>query len=160
MSRQSAPTGAEARFPVPRVEPVFTLFVDVEPPIATETTPAGIALLIPIVGGRVAGPRLSGELLRGGEDSARDRPSGIFQVHARYHLRTDDGVTIAVENLGVWRERPGESPYFVTAPTFTAPDGQHSWLNRGVFIGMAVERSIERIEIDVSALTAGSVDLG
>ena len=137
----------------PDAAPVLTLHVDIDATIPAVSDERGTSVFIPILGGLATGPDISAEVLPGGGDWAVDRRSGEFVVHARYHLRTDDGAVIGVDNVGVWRERQGGSPYFVTTPRFTAPPGRYDWMNRAVFVGMAVERGSERIDIEVYRLT-------
>jgi hypothetical protein len=138
-----------ARKGPPRATHILTLHVDVDPAIAVQSTERGTSMFIPIVGGRASGPGLNAEIMRGGGDWAVDRRSGEFNVHARYHLCTDDGVVIGVDNVGIWLEQPGAPPYFVTAPRFDAPRGRYEWMTRAVFVGIARERSAERIDIAV-----------
>ena len=141
------------RWSAPAADYRFTLRVDVEPPIPVDTTSRGASLFIPIVGGTVTGEEITAEILAGGGDWANDLSSGEFVVRAKYHLRTDDGAMVAVDNVGVWHERADGTPYFVTTPRFDAPAGRYDWMNRGVFVGMAIERNPRRIEIDVYSLS-------
>ena len=149
-----------SRFAAPATVPLMTLHVDVEASVPIEATERGTTMFIPIVGGRASGDRIAAEICRGGGDWATDWRSGDFHVHARYRLRTDDGVVIGVDNIGVWREIEPGSAYFVTAPRFAAPPGRYEWLNRQVCLGMALERSPTLIEIDVYALTPGVTTAG
>lgn len=141
------------RWPAPAADYRFTLKVDVEPAVVVDTTSWGTSLFIPIVGGTVTGEEITAEILPGGGDWANDLSSGEFVVRAKYHLRTDDGAMVAVDNVGVWHERADGTPYFVTTPRFDAPAGRYDWMNRGVFVGMAIERNPRRIEIDVYSLS-------
>ena len=142
------------RWPAPAADYRFTLKVDVEPAVVVDTTSRGTSLFIPIVGGTVTGEEITAEILPGGGDWANDLSSGEFVVRAKYHLRTDDGAMVAVDNVGVWHERADGTPYFVTTPRFDAPAGRYDWMNRGVFVGMATERSQRRIDIDVYSLSS------
>ena len=54
-------------------------------------------------------------------------------VFAKYLLQTDDGVYIAVENLG-YKRIEGENPVIQTTPSFHAPRGPYEWLNYGVYV--------------------------
>jgi hypothetical protein len=104
--------------------------------------------IIPIIGGRVHGPRLQGDVLPGGADWQGVRPGdGLTRLHARYWLKAADGAVIGVENHGIRRaEAPvmqrllaGEivSPhdyYFRATPSFEVGEGPHRWLNESLFI--------------------------
>ena len=103
--------------------------------------------IVPILGGPVSGPRLSGEILAFGADWQRVRPDGVTEVLARYVIRADDGTMIQVVNQGLRRasepvirrllagERVDPSlVYFRAAPTFEAPPGPHRWLSENLFL--------------------------
>jgi hypothetical protein len=133
-----------------------TIEVDLQPPIVATSTAFGSTQVIPIVGGRVLGPALSGEILPIGADWAVERAGGVLDVHAQYAIRTADGAVISVDNMGHWRERPSQPPYFMTAPTFVTGPGPHQWLTHGVFVAPAVERSLTRVELFVFEVTPAS----
>jgi len=100
----------------------------------------------PIIGGRFAGPGIAGMVIPGGADMSVRRMDGVTLIDALYRIRTDDGVTIIVDNQGIWRpfqqdelpqsglSKPVEA-YLRTTPRFVAPLGKYDWLNRSVFIG-------------------------
>lgn len=121
--------------------------------------------IVPITGGRFAGPHLSGEVLPGGADWQSIRGDGTTDVHARYTLRADDGAVIDIDNPGIRRGpvavlrriAAGEvvDPslyYFRTTPRFTTPPGPHAWLAEGVFVGTAA-RYRDHVVVRVFALT-------
>jgi hypothetical protein len=100
----------------------------------------------PIIGGRFAGPGISGIVIPGGADMSVRRPDGVTLISALYRIKTDDDATIIVDNQGIWRplyrdevsrngaSRPADA-YLRTTPRFIAPVGKYDWLNRSVFIG-------------------------
>jgi len=103
--------------------------------------------LIPITGGRVEGERLRGEVLPGGADWQGIREDGTAVLDARYVIRTTDGVSITVSNVGVRRGPPdvmkrlaaGEpvdpsAYYFRTTPAFDVAAGPYGWLRDSVFV--------------------------
>ena len=49
--------------------------------------PTGERRIVPILGGTVVGPRLSGDILPGGADYQLIRPDGVAEIEARYTLR-------------------------------------------------------------------------
>jgi hypothetical protein len=102
---------------------------------------------IPITGGEVQGPRLSGRIVPGGSDWVLSRRDGASIIDAHYTIVADDGTPIYVHNRGLRvssaevLERlrrgdavaPGEM-YFRSTPVFDAPDGPHAWLSDHVFV--------------------------
>ncbi len=103
--------------------------------------------IIPITGGTVAGPRLTGKVLPGGADWQVIRADGLTEVVARYVIQADDGALIQVVNSGLRRAPPdvmrqlmeGQRVdpalvYFRTTPVFHPPDGPHAWLGRSIFL--------------------------
>jgi hypothetical protein len=138
-------------WPLIRTEYAFTARVSVAAPLAIAVAPEGLRHFVPITGGTVEGPLLSGEILGGGGDSQLVRTDGVIELEASYRIRTADGVTVDVFNRGL-RHGPAEvmaqlaqgeqvSPteyYSRTTPRFKAPSGSpHEWLNRAVFIASA-----------------------
>ena len=63
--------------------------------------------MIPIVGGRVSGSRLTGEIMPGGGDWQTVRADGTTDVEARYLIRATDGTILSVVNSG-YRHGPPE----------------------------------------------------
>ncbi|MCC6539872.1 MAG: DUF3237 family protein [Bryobacterales bacterium] len=126
----------------PGLELVFEARVTVGPVVD-----AGTRRMIPITGGTVSGPRLSGKVLPGGADWQTVRPDGVLEIEARYFIEAADGARIAVTNRGLRRGPPevlqrlarGEAVhpgeyYFRTSPVMEAPHGPHRWLNDSIFV--------------------------
>ena len=111
----------------------------------------GVRRFVPILGGTVRGPRLSGSSVAGGGDWQVVVSTRQIDVEARYFIRTDDDVLIAVFNRGLRRAEPDvmrrlangeaiapEQYYFRTSPRFEAPvDSRHAWLNENLFVARA-----------------------
>lgn len=117
------------------------------PPVDIGETPHGFRRIIPIVAGKVSGPRLNGRVMPGGADFQYWHADGGSEIHARYVIEADSGGLVYVENSGVRRGSPevmaklrrGEPVdpaliYFRTVSRFetTAPD--LVWLTRSLFI--------------------------
>ena len=87
----------------------------------------------PIIGGRFEGKGIRGSVVPGGGDFPVLRPDGVEVVDALYRLRTDDGVTIIIHNVGLTYPgaKPGEERYRLT-PQFIAPIGKYDWLNKNI----------------------------
>ncbi len=115
------------------MELVAKLEVLIAEPIDAGTTPAGHRRVIPITGGTVTGPRVTGEVLGVGADWSVVRGDGVAVVMAQYLIRTDDGVVLTVTNTGAFT-RQG----IVTSPRIEAPEGPYSWLNDAVLVGTLV----------------------
>lgn len=135
-----------------RTEFVFEARVQVDTPLVVGPGPRGLRRIVPIVGGTVSGPRLSGRVVPGGADWQVVRAADeVLEIEAKYTLEADDGTLIMVTNRG-FRRGPKEvidklargeavDPslyYFRTAATFEAPvESDHAWLNQSVFVGVA-----------------------
>jgi hypothetical protein len=103
--------------------------------------------VIPILGGVITGPALTGEVLSGGADWQTLRPDGLTILKASYTLRAKDGATIGIVNTGV-RKASAEVAqrlaagqvvdpsqyYFRATPVFETGPGPHAWLVENVFI--------------------------
>ncbi len=135
----------------PELEQVFELEVRVDPPVLLGPVGGLERRIVPILGGRVFGPRLNGEVMAGGADWQAIRPNGVTQVLARYVIRAGDGTMISVVNAGVRRASEpvirrllaGEKVdpaqvYFRAAPTFEVGDGPHAWLTENLFVSAGV----------------------
>ncbi|MHA4868883.1 DUF3237 domain-containing protein [Duganella sp. PWIR1] len=130
---------------------VFEARVKVDQPLVVGQSSHGLRRVIPISGGTVSGPGLSGVVVPGGADWQFVRPDGVLEVLAKYTLKTDDGTLIMVDNRGVRHASQevmarlskgeivsGEEYYFRTCAQFEAPIGsKYEWLNRAVFVGVA-----------------------
>ncbi|QGP81093.1 DUF3237 domain-containing protein [Sphingobium sp. CAP-1] len=118
--------------------------------------------VIPITGGSVDGPRLTGKVLAGGADWQSIRPDGTADILARYSIEASDGAILSVVNPG-YRHGPapvlariaaGEAVdpalyYFRTTPRFdVASDGPHAWLGRAIFLCTAA-RYKDHVRLDI-----------
>jgi hypothetical protein len=145
--------------PEPSFEFVFEARVKVAPPIQLPEIDGRQRRIVPILGGPVSGPRLTGEVQAFGADWQEIRPDGVTQVLARYLIRAEDGTMISVVNQGIRRasepvmrrllagERVDPSlVYFRAAPSFEAPAGPHGWLTENLFVS-AGTRHPDAVEI-------------
>ena len=110
--------------------------------------PKGRRRIIPIIGGRVEGERLSGSILHLGADWQTVFDDGTAELDTRYAMRTHDGAIIDIRNFG-YRHGPPEvlaalargeqvdpSRYSMrTHPRFETGDPRYRWLNRLIAIG-------------------------
>ena len=144
----------------PLLEYLATIVVDVDTPQEIGATPSGRRRLIPIVGGTVSGPFISGRILPGGADFQSIRSDTFTDIHARYVIATDEGETIYVENTGI---RTGSADdiaalaqglpvdpariYFRSVPRFETAAPRLDWLNTRLFIGTGA-RYPDRVELN------------
>jgi hypothetical protein len=150
---------------VPTLSLSFSAEVAIGPPHDLGTTDGTVRRMIPILGGHVSGPRLTGEMLPGGGDWQTVRADGTTDVLARYLIRAGDGTMLSVTNSG-YRHGPPEilariaqgeivDPalyYFRTTPRFeVAAHSAHGWLGRTVMLCTAARRS-DRVLLDFFAV--------
>lgn len=123
----------------PQAELVFEIEAECSAPVDVGVIDGGKARMIPITGGRVHGPMLSGTVMPGADWSIM-REGGLATVEARYAIRADDGTVIQIWNAATTRVgRPREDGVMmITTPRFIAPDGPHDWLNHGVYAGTLI----------------------
>ena len=148
--------------PAPELRYVTTIRAHVAAITDLGAMPLGRRRIIPILGGTVSGPHLSGEVVAGGADWQIVRPDGVIELVASYWIRTHDGVEISVVNGGVRRASAetmaklsrGEPVdpalvYCRTVPKFEAPsDSPYDWLNGSLFIADA-QRQPDSVQITV-----------
>jgi hypothetical protein len=138
----------------PRLERLCRATVQIAAPLVIGDTPPGRRRIIPITGGRVEGPRFSGEVLPGGADWQIVRADGGAELEARYTVRTPDGALVYVRNIGLRCGPPdvlarigrGQAVdpatyYFRTTPRFETGAPAHVWLNDVIAVGSAVRRA-------------------
>jgi hypothetical protein len=135
-------TSVPAGIRVPKFELLYECDATLSPAVEMGKTVEGQRRIIPILGGKVVGPKIRGELVNGGWDWNLSRDDGAGTVEAAYYLKTDDGVLIRIVNKGVSGEGPpttdaetGERFFMFTHPVFEAPVGAYDWLNRSMFVG-------------------------
>lgn len=158
----ATPLSARADTPTaPGMTFVFSVRVFVAAPIEHGMIDGKRKRFIPITGGSVSGPKLSGVVLSGGGDWQAIHQDGLTEVFARYSLWAEDGAVIGVTNTGVRVAEPaiikrlaaGENVdpslyYFRTAPVFEVVDGPHAWLRRHLFVARGIRRP-DHVMIDV-----------
>lgn len=150
---------------VPVLEPVFTIEARIAAPRSAGPSVLGERLHIPIIGGRVFGPKLEGIILPGGSDWPVIGPDGHSRIDARYTIEASDGALIYIVNRGlrvssasVMQRLRAKEPvsareyYMRGAPVFDAPDGPHRWLSEHLFI-CSIAPSSEAIRIAVYLVT-------
>lgn len=136
------------------LEPAFTLTVDLAEPRVIGRTHAGLRRVIPIAGGTITGPKLTGVVLPGGADWNVVRPDGAVHVWARYEIQTPDGTIISVLNEGLGTVTDPATMLLPTRPTFEVPETGPAWLGTGFFLGELRPVSPVQVQIAVHEVKA------
>ncbi|MBQ0961687.1 DUF3237 domain-containing protein [Ideonella sp. 4Y11] len=120
---------------------------------------------VPLLGGTVEGPELSGEILPGGVDWQVLRADGVLEIAAHYVIRTPDGALVEVQSDGL-RHGPADvmarlargepvaaSEYFFrTVVRFTT--GAPAWAHLNRCLALAVgERQARAVRLDFHRIT-------
>ena len=99
-------------------------------------TPYGDRNIVPITGGTITGPYLTGKVRPGGWDWQLAAPGGCFTLKADYMIEAADGTIINVLNQGAFcKSQGGPTSRSFTSPRFEAPVGKYGWLNDGAYVG-------------------------
>lgn len=85
----------------PRLEFAFELRAEVGPTLELGPRSQDLRRTVPILGGRLEGPLVSGRILSGGSDWQFAEVDGLTFVDAQYVIETEDGVRIEVRNRGI-----------------------------------------------------------
>lgn len=134
--------------PAPTLDHVCDLYVELDPITEMGQGRAGHRRIIPIIGGRVEGPKLNGRILNLGADWQTVFDGGMAELDTRYAMETDDGAIIEIINYG-YRHGPAEvlaavargedvpvSDYYMrTHARLETGDPRYGWVNRTLFVG-------------------------
>lgn len=132
----------------PQLEHVCDYTVELAPIMELGDGRAGQRRIIPIIGGSVEGPKISGKILNLGADWQTIFRSGVAELDTRYAIETSDGALIEVVNFG-YRHGPREvierlangdevepSEYYMrTHARLETGDERYNWVNRLLFVG-------------------------
>jgi hypothetical protein len=135
--------------------------IQVGEPIAIGETAEGLRRVVPILGGTISGPRISGTILPAGADYQVIRADGYTILDARYVARLADRSMLYIVNTGVRFGPPevmaritcGEpvdpaAIYFRTTPRFETASPAYQWLTRPLFLATGA-RHPDRVELVV-----------
>lgn len=150
--------------PDPTLEHICTLTVELGPIRPMGRGRAGQRRIIPIIGGTVTGPELSGRILNIGADWQTIFDDGLAELDTRYAMETHDGATIEIVNYG-YRHGPqhiieavgrGEavdpqSYYMRTHARLETGDERYAWVNNTLFVGTGA-RNKNSVEVVLFAL--------
>jgi hypothetical protein len=142
-------------------EPIFRIRADLGEIVELGATPYGGRRMIPILGGRVEGPKLKGRILPGGADWQIILGNGVADIQARYAIESDAGGRVVVKSDGM-RHGPREvleaiargekvDPsryYFRTVMRFEAADPALAWMDKIIALARG-EREQLMVRLDV-----------
>lgn len=125
---------------------------------------AGKRRIIPIIGGRVTGPHVTGRILNLGADWQTTFADGMAELDTRYAFETEDGALIEIVNYG-YRHGPaavikavaaGEdvdpaSYYMRTHARLETGDARYAWVNKMLFVGSG-RRDAARVVMDLFSM--------
>jgi hypothetical protein len=150
--------------PAPHLAPVCTLLVELAPIRDMGPGRAGHRRIVPIIGGTVSGPELSGRILNLGADWQTIMASGMAELDTRYAMETHDGATIEIRNYGYCHgpkpvieaiargEQVDPASYYMrTHARLETGDARYEWVNRTLFVGTG-ERQANMVRIELFAL--------
>lgn len=151
--------------PAPAMVPMARIACDVEGLVSLGEAPTGERRYVPLSGGVVQGPELSGRILSGGVDWQVARRDGVLEIAAHYVIETEDGARVEVQSMGLRHGPPevmlrlaaGEpveaSEYFFrTLVRFTT--GHPGWLHLNKVMAIARgQRQARRVLLDLYRLT-------
>jgi hypothetical protein len=145
----------------PRLEFLTELHVMVETPIDVGPAPTGHRRIIPITGGTMTGPALSGRVLPGGADFQTLHSPELTELDARYVVEAADGALIHVHNSALRRGSAADvarlnrgdavdpdAIYFRCSLRFSTASEAWGWLNHIVAVGTG-ERYPDSVKIAV-----------
>lgn len=129
--------------PAPALQPFTQIACEVGALASLGPAPLGERRYVPLTGGTVRGPGLTGRILPGGVDWQIQRADGVLEIDAHYVIEAQDGAQIEVRSTGVRHGPPevmarlarGEavdpqSYYFRTAVRLTTGAQQWWHLNK------------------------------
>jgi hypothetical protein len=142
------------------LHPMTRVSCEVDAIVSLGAAPRGERRFVPLRGGTVSGPELSGEIVDGGVDWQWQRPDGVLEIAAHYVIRTPDGALVEVQSDGL---RHGPAPvmermargepvapdeyFFRTLVRFTT--GAPAWAHLNRVMALAVgQREAQRVVLD------------
>lgn len=158
MTDETARAGEDAV--APALEFFATITALIEEPIEIGQMKTGRKRVIPISGGSIVGPEISGHVLPGGADFQTIRSETVTEVVAKYAFELIGGEHIEIENVGIRTASaedaaaladgeavPPERVYFRCVPSLVG-SGKWDWVDEVIFIGSG-RRYPDRVEVDV-----------
>lgn len=136
------------RLPEPKLQHVCDLHVQLGQVKEMGHGRGGQRRIIPIIGGEVTGPRLSGKILDVGADWQTVFQTTLAELDTRYAMETEDGAVIEIINYGYrfghpdvlaalsrGEDVPHDSYSMRTMARLETGDERYDWVNRTLFVG-------------------------
>lgn len=132
----------------PTLQPWLTATVEIGPRRSLGPWQGGERFIVPILGGRLSGAGLSGQVLPGGADRQWLRPDGVKELEAVYEVQLHDDTVISVHNQ-VLVDETLQPRYACSHARLRAPDGPWAWLNRRMIVGdvHSLRPRLEAVEV-------------
>lgn len=152
--------------PPPALVPMARVRCEVSPLVSLGAAPTGERRFVPLRGGRVDGPELSGHIVEGGVDWQWQRSDGALEIAAHYVIALDQGAGLVevrsdglrhgpaevMAALGRGERVPREVYFFRTLMRFTT--GAPGWLHLNKVMAIACgERQADAVVLDVYRLS-------
>ncbi|KAK1828914.1 hypothetical protein QBC39DRAFT_288506 [Podospora conica] len=117
--------------PAPKVQFLYTANITVGLPVDVGAIPAGNVTVIPVIGGAILGPKISGKMLALGADWGM-QTTGFYYSDMRALIRTNDNSHINVQMSGL---QQGSSNTIYVRTTFQTGSKDYWWLNYAFAFG-------------------------
>ena len=140
--------------PAPALTPFTRIRCAVSPLVSLGAAPLGERRYVPLAGGEVRGPGLSGRILEGGVDWQIARADGVLQIDAHYVIEAQDGARIEVRSQGLrhgppevmarlarGEDVPASDYFFRTLVRFTTGAPAWAHLNRQLLISVGCRQA-------------------
>lgn len=149
-------------FPAPPpLRPFARIAVEVDAVVSLGPAPGGERRYVPLTGGTVEGPGLSGRVRSGGVDWQLARDDGVLEIAAHYVIETPDGALVEVQSTGMrhgppevmarlaaGEDVPPELYWFRTVVRMTTGSPRWAHLNRSLAIASG-RREARRVMLDL-----------
>ena len=117
--------------PAPTVQFLYNANITVGLPVDVGAIPAGNVTVIPVIGGALLGPKISGKMLAIGADWSM-QTQGFYYSDMRAQIRTGDNANIYVQMSGL---QQGSDGTIHVRTTFQTGSKDYWWLNYAFAFG-------------------------
>ncbi|KAK4222452.1 hypothetical protein QBC38DRAFT_519196 [Podospora fimiseda] len=127
----TTPTLAQTQVP-PGVTFLYNANITVGLSVDVGSIPAGNVTVIPVIGGALIGPKVSGKILAIGADWGLSTPQGSYYTDMRAQIRTMDNANIYVQMSGLMQRNDG---LIYVRATFQTGAQNYWWMNYAFAFG-------------------------